>query len=244
MTRKILYSTALATCLVFLPAIPAHAEEQNSFLSNASGNVGMYSEYIFRGITQSDESPAMQGTFNLGAATGLYVGVWGSNVDFNDGDEAQLEVDVYGGYKWLVGPATLDTGVIYYAYPGADRSLGYDYIEGKLGISAPVGPATVGFNLFVSPDYFAESGLGIYKNLYVSIPVKDTGLTFNAAIDHQSIDDAAAFGVPTYADWNAGVSYAWEKFTFGVTYYDTNLSKGDCADGCEARVVGSITRSF
>lgn len=120
----------LALPLVLLTSTPTFAEEQ-SFLSTSSGNVGVYSEYVFRGITQSDESPALQGTLNFGQATDFYAGVWGSNVDFNDGDEAQLEIDLYAGYKWPLGPVTLDIGAIYYAYPGADSGFDYDYVEGK-----------------------------------------------------------------------------------------------------------------
>lgn len=242
MKTKYLVTAALAAA--FIP-LTANAEETaHSFLASSSGNFGIFSEYVFRGITQSDESPVFQGTLNFGQATGPYAGIWGSNVDFNDGDEAQVEIDGYSGYKWAIGSATFDIGAIYYAYPGADSNLDYDYIEGKIGISGPVGPATFSLNAYVSPDYFAGSGTGIYANLGASVPVTDTGFTFNAAVGHQSIEDEAAFGVPDYMDWNAGVSYAWEKFTFGLNYYDTDLSKTDCADGCESRIVGSITRSF
>lgn len=235
--------TILALPLVLLTSAPVFAEAP-SFFSTATGNVGVYSEYVFRGITQSDENPALQGTLNFGQSTGVYAGAWGSNVDFNDGDEAHLELDLYGGYKWPLGPVTLDVGGVYYTYPGADSNLDYDYVEGKVGISGTLHTATLGLNIFVSPDYFAGSGTGVYANLYASAPIAGTGLSANVAINHQWIDDEAAFGVPDYADWNLGVSYAWEKFTFGLNYYDTNLSKAECTDGCEARVIGSMTRSF
>jgi uncharacterized protein (TIGR02001 family) len=221
----------------------AHGAVYN-FFANPSGSVAVTSDYVFRGITQSDETPALQGAINFGKATGLYLGVWGSNVDFNDGDEAQLEIDLSGGYKWAWGPASFDAGVIYYAYPGADSGLDYDYWEGKLAASVPAGPATITGAVYISPDYFAGSDTAIYVNGAASLPVLDTDITASAAVGRQSIDDNAAFGVADYTDWTAGLSYTWENFTFGVAYYDTDLGNGDCPDGCEARVVGTISRAF
>lgn len=180
----------------------------------------------------------------FGDATGFYAGLWGSNVDFNDGHEAKVEVDVSGGYKFNLGAATIDLGGILYAYPGASSDLEYNYVEAKAAAAFPVGPATLTFSAFYSPDYFSGSGSALYLNSAVSAPIGDTGFSVNAAIGHQSIEDNANFALPDYVDWNLGASYAWKKFTFGVNYYDTNLSKSDCADGCEGRIVGSVTMSF
>lgn len=214
------------------------------FFANPSGSVAVTSDYVFRGITQSDESAALQGAINFGQSSGPYLGLWGSNVDFNDGDEAQLELDFSGGYKWAWGPASFDAGVIYYAYPGADSGLNYDYWEAKLAASVPAGPVTLTGSAFVSPDYFAGSGTAVYVNGAASVPVFNTGITANAAVGHQSIDDNAAFGTADYTDWTGGLSYTWEKFTFNVAYFDTDLSNADCPDGCEARAVATITRAF
>jgi uncharacterized protein (TIGR02001 family) len=240
---------ALLLASVSLLPLAAYADDAThsdvyNFFANPSGSVAFTSDYVFRGITQSDERFAAQGALNFGQSTGPYLGFWGSNVDFNDGDEATVEIDVSGGYKWNWGPVAMDAGAVYYAYPGASSNLDYDYWEGKLAASAPLGPVTFTGSAFVSPDYFAGSDTAVYLNGAASVPVFDTGFTANAAVGHQWIDDEASFGVPDYTDWTAGVSYAWEKFTFGVSYYDTNLGKADCADGCESRVVGTITRTF
>lgn len=221
----------------------AHSDVYN-FFANPSGTVAFTSDYVFRGITQSDERFAAQGALNFGQSTGPYLGLWGSNVDFNDGDEATVEIDLSGGYKWNWGPVALDAGAVYYAYPGASSGLDYDYWEGKLAASVPAGPVTFTGSVFVSPDYFAGSDTAVYVNGAASVPVFNTGITANAAVGHQSIDDEAAFGVSDYTDWTGGLSYTWEKFTFNVAYFDTDLSNADCPDGCESRVVGTITRSF
>jgi uncharacterized protein (TIGR02001 family) len=243
------FLSALLISSICLMPLAASAEDKENgavydFFANPSGTVAVTSDYVFRGITQSDESPALQGAINFGQATGPYLGLWGSNVDFNDGDEATLELDLSGGYKWAWGPASFDAGVIYYAYPGADSGLDYDYWEGKLAASVPAGPVTVTGSAFVSPDYFAGSGTAVYVNGAASVPVFSTGITANAAVGHQSIDDNAAFGTSDYTDWTGGLSYTWEKFTFNVAYYDTDLSNADCPDGCEARAVATITCAF
>lgn len=108
----------------------------------------------------------------------------------------------------------------------------------------PVSTATVTGSVFASPDFFAASGPAVYSQLAVSAPVQDTGFSINASAGYQTIDDAAAYGVDDYADWSIGGSYTWEKFTFGVAYIDTDLSKSDCPDLCDARVIGSVSRGF
>ncbi len=94
-----------------------------------TGNVGLYSQYVFRGISQTNEKPALQGGFDLGHKSGLYAGTWASNISWlSDGNppsapppapSASLEWDFYGGYKGSL-PADFgyDLGVLYYWYPG------------------------------------------------------------------------------------------------------------------------------
>ncbi len=82
-------------------------------------------EYVFRGISQTDEGPAIQGGFD--ATCGIfYAGVWASNLDFGgDGagnDIANIEIDFYAGIKPKTGRITWDLGVIYYAYPELQQS--------------------------------------------------------------------------------------------------------------------------
>lgn len=222
---------------VFLFFLPVAAN------AAVSGSATLTSDYVFRGITQSDESPAIQAgvTFD---SHGFYADLWGSNVDFNDGDEAQLELDVSGGYKWQMGWLNADAGVIYYAYPGANRALDYDYTELKLSLSGDAGPVTLIGSGYYSPDYFGGSGDALYLNAAASLPLGKSGFALSAAAGHQWIEDEAAFGAPDYTDWNAGVSYAWDKTVFAISYINTNLSRGDCPDGCEARVTGSVTYNF
>ncbi len=209
-----------------------------------SANVGFVSEYSFRGIAQSDENIAIQGGFDASHSSGLYAGIWGSSVDFNDGDEANIEIDIYGGYGGEVNGVSYDVGGLYYAYPGADSALDYDFWEvyGSLGYDFEVASATVGVNY--SPDYFGSSGDAVYTHLGIDVPLP-YDFTLSGGIGYQSIDDNVAFGVPDYTDWSVGLSYTLEGFDLSVSYVDTDLDEpSECGDGCESRVIFGVSRSF
>ncbi len=106
-----------------------------SFPGEFSANVGLFSEYYFRGISQTDDAPALQGGFDWSASLGkdsglgVYLGVWGSNVDFNEGagvDGATVEMDFIGGLTGEIGSTGLswDVGLSITPIPGpAARSI-------------------------------------------------------------------------------------------------------------------------
>jgi len=111
-----------------------------------TGNFGIFSQYIFRGLKQTGGKPALQGGFDWAHESGFYAGTWGSNVSWLKenatlgaaagglpagsvggvyGEGGSLELDFYGGYKWsLPQDFTLDLGALYYWYPG-DINPGY-----------------------------------------------------------------------------------------------------------------------
>ncbi len=93
-----------------------------------TGNIGLYSQYIFRGMTQTNREPALQGGFDYSHSSGFYAGTWGSNISWlRDGAPVpaynaggSLELDIYAGYKAAIGKSDfiLDVGGLYYWYPG------------------------------------------------------------------------------------------------------------------------------
>lgn len=209
-----------------------------------SANVGFVSEYSFRGITQSDESFAIQGGFDAAHSSGLYAGVWASNVDFNDGDEAQMEADLYAGYATEFQGLNVDIGAIYYAYPGAEVAREYDFVEAALSVGHDFESFAATASVNYSPDYFNESGDATYTALAVDVPLPYE-LALSAHVGYQSIDDNAAFGVPDYTDWSVGLGYSYEGFDLALTYVDTDLKEpSECADGCAERLIASVSKSF
>ncbi len=227
-------------------SVPAMAED-GGLPGEFSTTIGFASEYSFRGIAQSNEGPAVQGSIDWSHDSGFYAGVWGSNVDFNDGDEAHIETDLYVGYTGEVGGFTYDIGAIYYAYPGADSSLDYDYYEGALAIGYDFDVLALSTSVNYSPENFADTGEATYVAANVDVPLTfmpfETSL--NGSVGHQWIDDNAKFGLEDYMDWGIGLTSNIYGFDVGVRYIDTDLKETrDCADGCEERVIVSISKSL
>lgn len=211
------------------------------------GSATAATDYIFRGFSQTDEEPAMQGSISATHDSGFAASIWGSNVDFNDGDEASVEMDGTLSYTFPAGPGNFTLGGIYYAYPGADSNLNYDYVEAFAGYSFTIAD-TVSFNpqIFYSPDFFAGSGDAVYATTGVTVLVKSIeGLSLVGSAGHQWIDDNAQFGAPDYTDWSAGLSYtASNKLGLSVKYYDTSVSDDRCSSLCDSRVVGAISYTW
>ena len=138
-------------------AAPAFAQEVT-----VSGNVALATDYAFRGVSQSD-GPAVQGGFDVAFGdSGLYAGTWASNINFGGGSD--LELDVYGGYKFALGGVAMDVGVLGYLYPNAqDDGAELDYWEvyAKPSI-ALTEQFTLGAGIYYSPEFTGESGDGLY----------------------------------------------------------------------------------
>ena len=93
--------------------------------SAVSANVAFASDYIWRGMTQSD-GPAMSGGFDYSSDGGFYAGIWGSNVNFNDG--AGSELDYYFGYGFEMGGLGVDLGYVAFDYPKNTTGLDFEEI--------------------------------------------------------------------------------------------------------------------
>ena len=215
-----------------------------------SANVALTTEYIFRGISQTDGSPAIQGGFDYSATFieqagpfkdfGAYLGVWGSNVNFTD---ANIEIDTYGGFTAKLFGVGLDAGVIWYAYPGAASDLDYDFFEVKFAASYDffdLFSATAGVNY--SPDYFGSSGTAWYPALDIEVPIGKY-LALTAHVGYQSIDDNAAFGTDDYLDYGVGATVNLWGFDFTLGWTDTDLDSSQCDDLCGI-VTFTASRSF
>ena len=102
-----------------------------------SANVGYTTDYVFRGISQSNEDAAVQGGVDFTCGR-FYIGTWGSSIAFGG---SATEIDVYGGVRTKTGPVNWDLGFIYYAYPGASSGADLDYFELKVAPAARSGRA-------------------------------------------------------------------------------------------------------
>ena len=189
-----------------------------------SYNGGVVSDYVFRGVSQTQEDPAIQGGIDLTYGIG-YAGVWASNVDFGT-DDPSAEIDVYAGLRPTMGDTSFDLGVLYYSYiddkapptsPPVASPGSFSYLEFKAAVSRPIGPATAGIAAYYSPQYPLTKGSSLYYELNASIPVVDK-LTLSGAVGEQEISQGAE-----YATWNVGLTYALtSNISADLRYSDTD----------------------
>jgi uncharacterized protein (TIGR02001 family) len=211
------------------------------------------SDYVFRGYTQTDGDPTIQGTINVGYGI-FYAGVWASGLDFGGGadgfgSDAEIEADWYAGIKPTWGKATFDFGVIYYTYPGASDSITeLDYVELKAGVSGQIfDKLTGGATVYYSPEYTLETGETVVVEGTLAYALPQFGVfspTVSGLVGYLDYQDS---GLLDYTYWNAGVSLAIEKITLDFRYWDTDISSSEsaCATGglfaCDERFVFSAS---
>ncbi len=134
------YTLTTATLLTALSSTAMAADVGGGF--DLSGNLGMVSEYYWRGQDQNSGDPAVQGGFDLGHESGLYFGIWSSAAS----GTASSEVDYYGGYAGEMGAVAYDVGMITYQYPGVDSAANGSpsFEEAYLSLGTTLGMVDIG----------------------------------------------------------------------------------------------------
>ena len=238
------------TALSATPVVAAEAAPTPTHTFTA--NVGLYSQYVFRGLTQTNRDPALQGGFDYAHASGFYLGTWASNISWlkenattNAGTAGtyrsggSLEIDLYGGYKGTIGDFGYDVGLLQYYYPG-DVNSPYNkantleaYVAGSwkwlsLKYSHSLNNKTFGV---------ADSSGTNYLDFSASVPLGETGLTLGAHYgiqtyhgrDPLNINSASNDALYSYDDYKISLTYdlgkaskVFENVTLGVAYTDTN----------------------
>lgn len=188
-----------------------------------SVNAALTSDYIFRGVSQTDNDPAASAGLDVSYGI-LYAGFWASQVDELISAD-NFEIDYYAGIKPVLGPATFDFGVLYYTYPGSEVAVGDpETLEFKAAVSGEILPklsATAA--LYYSPElagdlgeYFVYEGTLAYAlpKIFVFDP------TISGTLGAYDYDDDTLNTDYTY--WNVGVTFGWDKFAFDFRYWDTD----------------------
>jgi uncharacterized protein (TIGR02001 family) len=231
--KTIAAACGIALTASALPVLAEEAEEVHSI----SANLGLVSDYRFRGISQTDRDPALQGGFDYTYnPASIYVGTWASNVDKDGYAGAGLEWDVYAGWRPSFGDFTLDAGALYYIYPNSSPSQ--DTLEFKLGGSYDFGFVTPSLTGYYSDDWF-NTGDAWRVEVGASVPLPaDFALT--AKFGWNEFDT-----LQDYEDWSIGLTYSIGGATLGLTYFDSSGLSG-CAGPfqCDGTVVGSVLVSF
>ena len=244
-----LVSGVAMTIVGILPFSISHADDEAETSAHTfSATVTGTNDYVFRGVTQTDEEFAIQGSMDYSHSSGVYVGAWASNIDFGDGTGASSELDIYGGFANSFSGIDYDVGFIYYNYPGVSDNRDFDYVEAAFSIGHDFGFAatTVGVNW--SPDNFGESDDAVFVWGDVNVPFPGElplPLSLDLHIGHQDIEDNMTFGFPDYLEWIIGLSTSVQGFDLSIAYMDTDLKNSEGAEGvADSRAVFSVSRSF
>jgi|APFre7841882724_1041349.scaffolds.fasta_scaffold14478_4 uncharacterized protein (TIGR02001 family) len=223
-----------------------------------TGTVTAVSDYDFRGISLSATDPALQGSIDWAAANGFYVGAWASNIDYGDGFDGNIELDLYGGFAGEIeGGMGWDVGLVWYTYPDSSETRSRcrvdeplvptdceisDYPELYAGISYQ----WLELKQWYSNDLSGSDKDGFYTegNASFELPANFTlGL-------HLGYNYGDAFDNTEYMDYSVSVGYTLSHFDFTLKWVDNDLSRGDAlyttddAFNSEGRAIFSVSTTF
>jgi uncharacterized protein (TIGR02001 family) len=220
-------------------------------------NVGLFSQYVFRGVSYTQEKPAVQGGADFAHASGLYVGIWGTNLSSKAIQNAVGEIDVYGGYAASVGDFGYDVGLLQFIFPGG-RYTGTD--EKYNTLEAYVAVSWKTFKLKYShalTDYFGfnnttfgAAGNGNSKGSHYLEANASIDLGAGWALDgHVGRQTVRHYEAYNFTDYRLGVGkdlgQGWRASLAWIgTNADSALYTIDGVDTGDRKWLASIVRSF
>jgi uncharacterized protein (TIGR02001 family) len=231
--------------------------EQKIIPSPFSATIAFWSNYRFRGISQTSNAPGYNGSldfeYELAPWVTTYAGIWASNINFNGGRKPRVEVDVYGGVKGKVlEKLGWNVQFIGYLYPGSTASQALNYFEVIPSLSWDFGFMEVAGGAAFSPNYTVGSGFAVWGFGDVTVPIpieilQPYKVAAFAHIGYQAIEKNDKFGTPDYLEWEAGIKWELYGLKMFVKYGDTNLKRSECFGGldwCRATVVFGVSKTF
>lgn len=228
MKHVTIMGAALAAAFATFAAVSSASAQE----AQVAWNVGVVSDYIYRGFSQTGEDPAIQGGVDVTYGS-FYGGAWASSVEF--GDDTDAEFDLYGGYRTEAAGLALDVGVIGYFYINPPSGSDYNFVEFKAAASRAIGPATLGAAVYYSPDFYGADEQATYVEANAAYAI-GSRWTLSGAVGHQSLDVG-----DDYVTWNAGAAFALtDNIAVDVRYHDTDVD-GPLSDD---RVVAGLKFSF
>ena len=238
--KKILY---LIMALTLFASAPIAMAEGALDKENFSANIAYTTDYVYRGITLSDDGPAVSGGFDWGYS-GFYLGTWGSSISPVAGES--VELDFYGGYGGEIKGISYSLDLLYYYYPGAASGADLDFFEfgGSLGYTfdAPLKPA-LGFSIMHSEDGTSVVDEETYykTSLGLSLPY-EFGLGFTYG--YQDLNDPDTVGINGYNHWGVDLSRSLSIFDFTLGYSNTDGNGETFETDNTEKIVFTVGASF
>lgn len=240
--NKVSMTMISALTMLALSSISIHAEP------TLTGNFSLTSDYLFRGISQTNEGMALQGGLTLTGESGFYVSTWGSNISFGQGS---MELDLLAGWTGKLSEDwSTDLGVMQYRYPNGDNDTDqFNFYEayGKFIYK----DLTLG--LAYSNDYF---GTDVDTYYYYSADYNYSfieNLTFQLHASYNQFEDNAQYSTflaagpvsgDGYLDWSVGATTTVMGTALSLKYADTDIDNSAECNLCDGRVVFTLTKTF
>lgn len=221
-----LSTAAFAGGLKDMPVAPKPAKK-----CEMSANVALGTDYVFRGVSQTDEDPTIQGGFDLTCGI-FYTGIWASNVDFDS--DTNIEIDYYAGITPSFKGFDFDFGVIYYTYPTENSAL--DVFELKAGVSKDI---YKGLKLGTTGYFNIDDEVYTYE-ISAEKSFAQFGGFFTPTIS-ALVGFVDTQGTGDYTYWNAGLGLGFmEKYTLDLRYHDSDME----TPTSDERFVATLSASF
>ncbi|MBZ0104689.1 MAG: TorF family putative porin [Sulfuricella denitrificans] len=225
--------------------------EEAAAASPISANVMLASEYVYRGISQTREKLALQGGFDYAHSSGLYVGTWGSNINWlqDAGASSSLELDIYGGYKGKINDDfSYDVGYLRYEYPGSYPAGFVSPNTDELYVSGSYKMFTLKYSHSLSNLFgFANSKNSNYIDASANFDLGN-GFGLGLHAGHQKVSNNSDY---SYTDYKIGLT---KDFGGGLSvsgaYIDTNAKEGAYVYApsntklSDSRFVLSVSKAF
>ncbi len=223
------------------------AEEDTTFFGwSHTASVALTTDYIWRGVSQTNNDPSIQGAFDLSHESGLYLGLWASNVEFATDPGTSMELDAYAGYTNATDlggilPFALDydIGVLRYEYTGAPS---LDFTELYFGASAsPVESLNLSYYYYYGLKV-GHTLPGEYSDMAADYTLPDSlgGITLLGHAGYYGQKDAALGD--SYWDWKIGASKEIAGYNIEIAYTETDESA--FGSNGDAKVVATISREL
>jgi uncharacterized protein (TIGR02001 family) len=225
--------TLSSAAVLLFASLTISATAADAPQSTLTGSVAVVNDYLFRGLSQTNQKPSLQTGIEYDHASGWYIGAWCSNISWLSDTStsaaplsSSLEVDLYTGYRGSFSSDwTYDVGLYEYYYPG-DYPAGFTRpytTEGYLSLAYKTLSLKYSHtftNLFGFPGSKNSGYLDLSWNYEFS-----PGWTLNTHVGHQDVANTPGF---SYSDWKLGVTRAFDHgYSVALGYYDTNATRGD-----------------
>ncbi|GAA5002369.1 TorF family putative porin [Acinetobacter puyangensis] len=253
-----LKQTAVLAMTVAVMSNALAAEETNSLGLSLSGTAALTTDYRFRGLSQTQNDPAVQATFTVSHDSGVYLGVFGSNVHFGD-DSPHLELSPYLGYSTELNfsdtlKPVLDISYTRFNYPGWS-----DWAWNEFSVKLSFADVIINHDSLLTSinygdDYAGFAGDEWNFSLGYVVPIADTGFGLVTGLGYTSIDQTGALAdasADDYIDWKVGISYDLKSLaglTAELAAVGTNIDTDGLARvtkrGVDTGAVFTLSKSF